>query len=158
MIGLDNRPQVKGLVQILSEWISFRRETVRSRLQYRLDKVLARLHILQGLLIAYLNLDEVIEIIRNEDDPKAVLMARFDLTDIQADAILDTKLRHLAKLEEMKIRGEQDELEKSVKNWKSYSALNVASIICSKKRSKRMPTSLAMIAAHHWSNAKKPKR
>ncbi|EGR2081811.1 DNA topoisomerase IV subunit A [Vibrio cholerae] len=115
MIGLDNRPQVKGLVQILSEWISFRRETVRSRLQYRLDKVLARLHILQGLLIAYLNLDEVIEIIRNEDDPKAVLMARFDLTDLQADAILDTKLRHLAKLEEMKIRGEQDELEKERK-------------------------------------------
>ncbi|ENM5733031.1 DNA topoisomerase IV subunit A [Vibrio mimicus] len=115
MIGLDNRPQVKGLVQILSEWISFRRETVRSRLQYRLDKVLARLHILQGLLIAYLNIDEVIEIIRTEDDPKAVLMARFDLTDIQADAILDTKLRHLAKLEEMKIRGEQDELEKERK-------------------------------------------
>ncbi len=115
MIGLANRPPVKGLVQILSEWISFRRETVRSRLQYRLDKVLARLHILQGLLIAYLNLDEVIEIIRNEDDPKAVLMARFDLTDIQADAILDTKLRHLAKLEEMKIRGEQDELEKERK-------------------------------------------
>ncbi|ENM5852385.1 DNA topoisomerase IV subunit A [Vibrio mimicus] len=115
MIGLDNRPQVKGLVQILSEWISFRRETVRSRLQYRLDKVLARLHILQGLLIAYLNIDEVIEIIRTEDDPKAVLMARFDLTGIQADAILDTKLRHLAKLEEMKIRGEQDELEKERK-------------------------------------------
>ncbi|ENM5725512.1 DNA topoisomerase IV subunit A [Vibrio mimicus] len=115
MIGLDNRPQVKGLVQILSEWISFRRETVRSRLQYRLDKVLARLHILQGLLIAYLNIDEVIEIIRTEDEPKAVLMARFDLTGIQADAILDTKLRHLAKLEEMKIRGEQDELEKERK-------------------------------------------
>ncbi|QTG89275.1 DNA topoisomerase IV subunit A [Vibrio furnissii] len=112
MIGLDNRPQVKGLVSILSEWIQFRRETVRSRLQYRLDKVLARLHILEGLLIAYLNIDEVIEIIRTEDDPKAVLMARFGISDIQADAILDTKLRHLAKLEEMKIRGEQDELEK----------------------------------------------
>ncbi|USD64897.1 DNA topoisomerase IV subunit A [Vibrio sp. SCSIO 43136] len=112
MIGLDNRPQVKGLVQILSEWITFRRETVRRRLQYRLDKVLARLHILEGLLIAYLNLDEVIEIIRTEDEPKAVLMERFGITDIQADAILDTKLRHLAKLEEMKIRGEQDELEK----------------------------------------------
>lgn len=112
MIGLDNRPQVKGLVQILSEWIEFRRTTVRRRLQYRLDKVLARLHILEGLLIAYLNLDEVIEIIRTEDDPKAVLMARFGITDIQADAILDTKLRHLAKLEEMKIRGEQEELEK----------------------------------------------
>ncbi|EPF7600874.1 DNA topoisomerase IV subunit A [Vibrio vulnificus] len=115
MIGLDNRPQVKGLVQILTEWITFRRETVRSRLQYRLDKVLARLHILEGLLIAYLNIDEVIEIIRTEDDPKAVLMARFGITDIQADAILDTKLRHLAKLEEMKIRGEQDELEKERK-------------------------------------------
>ncbi|EKO3377749.1 DNA topoisomerase IV subunit A [Vibrio fluvialis] len=112
MIGLDNRPQVKGLVSILSEWIQFRRETVRSRLQHRLDKVLARLHILEGLLIAYLNIDEVIEIIRTEDDPKTVLMARFGITDIQADAILDTKLRHLAKLEEMKIRGEQSELEK----------------------------------------------
>ncbi len=112
MIGLDNRPQVKGLVQILSEWIEFRRATVRRRLQYRLDKVLARLHILEGLLVAYLNLDEVIEIIRNEDEPKAVLMARFGITDIQADAILDTRLRNLAKLEEMKIRGEQDELEK----------------------------------------------
>jgi topoisomerase-4 subunit A len=112
MIGLDNRPQVKGLIQILTEWIEYRRETVRKRLQYRLDKILARLHILEGLLVAYLNLDEVIEIIRTEDEPKAVLMARFGITDIQADAILDTKLRHLAKLEEMKIRGEQDELEK----------------------------------------------
>ena len=112
MIGLDSRPQVKGLVQILKEWIEFRRTTVRRRLQHRLDKVLARLHILEGLLVAYLNLDEVIEIIRTEDDPKAVLMERFGITEIQADAILDTKLRHLAKLEEMKIRGEQDELEK----------------------------------------------
>lgn len=112
MIGLNHRPQVKGLLSILTEWIEFRRETVRRRLQYRLDKVLARLHILEGLLIAYLNLDEVIEIIRTEDDPKAVLMARFGITDVQADAILDTKLRHLAKLEEMKIRGEQEELEK----------------------------------------------
>ncbi|ODS10372.1 DNA topoisomerase IV subunit A [Vibrio scophthalmi] len=112
MIGLDNRPQVKGLVQILAEWIEFRRDTVTRRLQYRLDKVMARLHILEGLLVAYLNLDEVIEIIRTEDDPKAVLMARFGVSDIQADAILDIKLRNLAKLEEMKIRGEQDELEK----------------------------------------------
>ncbi|MHA2939414.1 DNA topoisomerase IV subunit A [Vibrio sp. RC27] len=112
MIGLDNRPRVKGLVEILSEWIVFRRETVRRRIQYRLDKVLARLHILEGLLVAYLNLDEVIEIIRTEDEPKAVLMARFGISDIQADAILDTRLRNLAKLEEMKIRGEQDELEK----------------------------------------------
>ena len=112
MIGLDERPQVKGLVAILSEWITFRRQTVTRRIQHRLDKVLARLHILEGLLVAYLNLDEVIEIIRTEDEPKAVLMARFGITDIQADAILDTRLRHLAKLEEMKIRGEQDELEK----------------------------------------------
>ena len=112
MIGLDNRPQVKGLVQILKEWIEFRRTTVRRRLQHRLDKVLARLHILEGLLVAYLNIDEVIEIIRTEDEPCPVLMSRFNITETQANAILDIKLRNLAKLEEMKIRGEQDELEK----------------------------------------------
>ncbi|SON48191.1 DNA topoisomerase IV subunit A [Vibrio tapetis] len=112
MIGLDNRPQVKGLVKIISEWIEFRRTTVRRRLQYRLDKILARLHILEGLLVAYLNIDEVIEIIRTEDEPKGVLMQRFGISDIQADAILDIKLRNLAKLEEFKIRGEQEELEK----------------------------------------------
>ena len=112
MIGLDGRPKVKGLRDILVEWLSFRTETVRRRLQYRLDKVLARLHILDGLLIAYLNIDEVIAIIRNEDYPKPVLMQRFGLTDSQAEAILELKLRHLAKLEEMKIRGEQDALEK----------------------------------------------
>jgi topoisomerase-4 subunit A len=111
MIGLDGRPKVKGLKDILVEWLEFRTETVRRRLQYRLDKVLARLHILEGLLIAYLNIDEVIAIIRNEDHPKPVLMERFGITDIQAEAILELKLRHLAKLEEMKIRGEQDELE-----------------------------------------------
>lgn len=112
MIGLDGRPQVKGLVTILAEWLEFRRHTVRARLQHRLDKVLARLHILEGLLIAYLNIDEIIEIIRTEDEPKPVLMSRFGISEIQADAILDTKLRHLAKLEEVKIRGEQAELEK----------------------------------------------
>ncbi|OYV18629.1 MAG: topoisomerase IV subunit A [Methylococcaceae bacterium NSP1-1] len=112
MIGMDGRPQVKGLREILVEWLAFRTETVRRRLQYRLDKVLARLHILDGLLIAYLNIDEVIAIIRNEEYPKPVLMERFALTDIQAEAILELKLRHLAKLEEMKIRGEQDALEK----------------------------------------------
>jgi len=111
MIGLNGKPQVKNLRQILTEWISFRTETVRRRLQYRLDKVLARLHILEGLLIAYLNIDEVIAIIRHEDHPKPVLMERFALSDLQAEAILELKLRHLAKLEEMKIRGEQDELE-----------------------------------------------
>jgi topoisomerase-4 subunit A len=112
MIGMDGRPKVKGLREILVEWLAFRTETVRRRLQYRLDKVLARLHILDGLLIAYLNIDEVIAIIRNEEYPKPVLMERFALTDIQAEAILELKLRHLAKLEEMKIRGEQDALEK----------------------------------------------
>ncbi len=110
MLGLDGRPQVKGLVQILSEWLRYRRDVVRRRLQYRLDKVLARLHILDGLLIAFLNIDEVIEIIRNEDEPKAALMARFGLSDKQAEAILEIKLRQLAKLEEIKIRGEQAEL------------------------------------------------
>ncbi|PMH39808.1 DNA topoisomerase IV subunit A [Vibrio sp. 10N.286.49.B3] len=110
MIGLNNRPQVKGLVTILNEWIAFRRDTVRRRLQYRLDKVLARLHILEGLLAAYLNIDEVIEIIRSEDEPKPVLMDRFGISAIQADAILDIKLRNLAKLEEFKIRAEQEEL------------------------------------------------
>ncbi|PHM61970.1 DNA topoisomerase IV subunit A [Xenorhabdus ishibashii] len=112
MIGLDNRPAVKGLVEILSEWLVFRRETVRNRLNHRLEKVLKRLHILEGLLAAYLNIDEVIHIIRNEDEPKSVLMQRFDLTETQAEAILELKLRHLAKLEEVKIRGEQDELAK----------------------------------------------
>ncbi len=112
MIGLNGKPQVKNLKQILTEWLQFRTETVRRRLQHRLDKVLARLHILEGLLIAYLNIDEVIHIIRTEDHPKPVLMERFAITDIQAEAILELKLRHLAKLEEMKIRGEQDELEK----------------------------------------------
>ncbi|WP_340617280.1 DNA topoisomerase IV subunit A [Xenorhabdus entomophaga] len=112
MIGLDNRPAVKGLVEILSEWLVFRRETVRNRLNHRLEKVLKRLHILEGLLEAYLNIDEVIHIIRNEDEPKPVLMQRFELTETQAEAILDLKLRHLAKLEEVKIRGEQDELAK----------------------------------------------
>ena len=110
MIGLDGKPRVKNLREILTEWLVFRTQTVTRRLQYRLAKVEARLHILDGLLIAYLNIDEVIRIIRMEDEPKPVLMARFGLTDIQTEAILETKLRHLAKLEEMKIRGEQDEL------------------------------------------------
>ncbi|NMP15972.1 DNA topoisomerase IV subunit A [Thalassotalea sp. Y01] len=112
MLGLDNRPAVKNLKQILSEWLEFRRETIRRRLQYRLDKVLARLHILDGLLIAYLNIDEVIAIIREYDDAKGELMSRYGLSKIQADAILEIKLRQLAKLEEIKIRGEQDELAK----------------------------------------------
>lgn len=111
VIGLNGRPQVKNLRGLLIEWLSYRTETVRRRLQYRLDKVLDRLHILDGLLIAFLNIDEVIAIIREEDKPKPVLMERFGLSDIQAEAILELKLRHLARLEEMKIRGEQAELE-----------------------------------------------
>lgn len=112
MIGLDNRPAVKNLREILSEWLTYRRDTVRRRLSYRLEKVLNRLHILEGLLVAFLNIDEVIEIIRNEDEPKSALIARFGLSETQAEAILELKLRHLARLEEMKIRGEQKELEK----------------------------------------------
>jgi len=110
MIGTDGRPALKDLKTILAEWLEFRTTTVRRRLEYRLDKVVRRLEILDGLLIAYLNIDEVIKIIRTEDEPKAVLMKRFKLSDVQADAILDLKLRHLAKLEEFKLRTEQSEL------------------------------------------------
>ncbi|WP_409499994.1 DNA topoisomerase IV subunit A [Mannheimia glucosida] len=112
MIGLDGKPAVKNLLTILNEWLSFRRTTVTRRLNYRLDKILNRLHILDGLMIAFLNIDEVIEIIRNEDEPKAELMARFNLTDVQAEAILNLRLRHLAKLEEHQLQAEKSELEK----------------------------------------------
>lgn len=112
MLGLDGKPAVKNLVEILTEWLSFRRTTVTRRLNYRLDKILNRLHILDGLMIAYLNIDEVIEIIRNEDDPKAELMARFNLSEIQAEAILNLRLRHLAKLEEHALQAEKNQLEK----------------------------------------------
>ncbi|GAB1255820.1 DNA topoisomerase IV subunit A [Aurantivibrio plasticivorans] len=112
MIGIDGRPGVKSLDKILGEWLSFRMVTVRRRLQNRLDKVLKRLHILEGYLAAFLNIDEVIHIIRTEDKPKAVMMERFGITDIQAEAILELRLRQIAKLEEIKIRGEQEELEK----------------------------------------------
>ena len=115
MIGMDGRPQVKNLLDMLQEWLSYRVETVRRRLQYRLDKVLDRMHVLEGLLVAYLNIDEVIAIIRTEDEPKAVMMERFGISDRQAEAILELRLRHLAKLEEMKIRGEMDELSKERK-------------------------------------------
>ncbi|MEH6873290.1 MAG: DNA topoisomerase IV subunit A, partial [Candidatus Competibacter sp.] len=114
MIGLDGRPQVKNLRQILEEWLQYRLITVRRRLEHRRHQVEQRLHILDGLLIAYLNLDEVIRILRTEEQPKAVLMARFQLSDAQAEAILETKLRHLARLEEMKLRGEQDQLRKEL--------------------------------------------
>ncbi len=112
MIGLDGRPQVKNLRKVLEEWLQYRVTTVQRRLQFRLTQVEQRLHILDGLLIAYLNLDEVIRILRMEEKPKPMLIARFQLSDLQAEAILETKLRHLARLEEMKLRGEQDELRK----------------------------------------------
>jgi topoisomerase-4 subunit A len=111
MIGTDGLPRVKNLLGILREWLEFRTVTVTRRLQYRLDKILARLHILEALLIAYLNLDEVIHIIRTEDKPKPALMERFSLSDKQAESILELKLRNLAKLEEMEIKGEQSALE-----------------------------------------------
>jgi len=110
VIGIDGRPRVMGLKGLLAEWLEFRQQTVRRRLQHRLDKVARRLHILDGLLIAYLNLDELIRIIRREEEPKPVLMKRFKLSEEQTEAILETRLRHLAKLEEMKIREEQQEL------------------------------------------------
>jgi len=110
MIGLDGRPRVMNLREILVEWLEHRTETVRRRLRHRLERVLDRLHLLAGLMIAFLDLDEVIRIIRTEDEPKAVFMARFELTDAQADYILNTRLRQLARLEEMKIRAEQETL------------------------------------------------
>ncbi|WHZ18829.1 MAG: DNA topoisomerase IV subunit A [Rhodanobacteraceae bacterium] len=111
MIGLDGRPQVKTLKQILEEWLRFRSDTVTRRLQHRLEKVERRLHLLEGLRIAFLNLDEVIRIVRHEDEPKPALIARFKLSEEQADYILETKLRQLARLEEMKLNAERDELE-----------------------------------------------
>ncbi len=110
VIGLDGRPQVKGLPQILKEWLEYRRQTVTNRLQFRLEKIVARLHILDGLLIAFLNLDAVITVIRNSDEPKPILMKKFKLSETQTDAILELRLRHLAKLEELKINTEQKDL------------------------------------------------
>ncbi len=110
VIGLNGKPQVKPLIPLLREWLEYRTIVVKNRLSHRLEKILSRLHILEGLLIAFLNIDDVIAIIRSEDKPKPVLIKRFNLSDIQAEAILDLKLRHLAKLEEIKIEGEKKEL------------------------------------------------
>ena len=112
MIGLDGKPKVNSLFETVSEWLEFRRETVIRRLKHQLEKIERRLHILAGLKVAYLNLDEVIRIIREEDNAKKCLMETFNLSEVQADAILETKLRHLARLEETKINGEYAELEK----------------------------------------------
>jgi topoisomerase-4 subunit A len=116
VIGLDGKPAVKNLRTLLDEWLTFRIDTVVRRLKHRQEKVERRLHLLEGLLVAFLNLDEVIRIIRTEDEPKPVLMARFKLTEEQADYILETRLRQLARLEEMKIRGEQEELSKELEH------------------------------------------
>ena len=112
MIGLDGRPKVFDLREALKQWLEFRLETVKRRLSYRLDRVVKRLHILDGLLIAFLNIDEIIKIIRKEDEPKRVLVKRFKLSETQAEAILELKLRHLARLEEIKITGEQQALSR----------------------------------------------
>ncbi len=112
MIGLNERPGVKNLQTILTEWLTFRIDTVTKRLNYRLEKILSRIHILDGLIKAYLNIDEVIQIIRENDKPKPILMKRFKISDIQAEAILELKLRHLAKLEEMTMKKEKKELAK----------------------------------------------
>ena len=110
MIGIDKRPQVKDILTLLKEWLQFRTETVRRRLQFRLDKIVDRMHILEGLLVAFLNIDEVIKIVRKEDKPKPALIKKFKISDRQAEAILELKLRQLAKLEEIKIVAEQKEL------------------------------------------------
>ena len=120
MIGTNGKPQVKSLLTILTEWLSVRGDTVTRRLQYRLDKIEQRLHILAGLLIAYLHIDEVIRIIREEDDPKAELMTRYDLTEIQANAILDIRLRQLARLEEIELKREQSDLEAEKAQIEAY--------------------------------------
>lgn len=120
MIGTNGKPQVKSLLTILTEWLSVRRDTVTRRLQYRLDKIEQRLHILAGLLIAYLHIDEVIRIIREEDDPKAELMTRYDLTESQANAILDIRLRQLARLEEIELKREQSDLETEKAQIEAY--------------------------------------
>ncbi len=149
VIALDGRPRVMGLREVLTEWLQFRTTTVTRRLQWRLDKVARRLHILEGLLVAYLNLDEVIRIIRREEEPKPVLMKRFKLSEEQAEAILETKLRHLAKLEEMKIRGEQKELAEERDELES--------VLKSKTRLKKMIAQEIEADAEKYGDARRSK-
>jgi topoisomerase-4 subunit A len=149
VITLEGKPKVMGLRDLLNEWLTFRTQTVTRRLQYRLDKVDKRLHILDGLLAAYLNLDEVIRIIRREDEPKPVLMKRFKLTEIQAEAILETKLRHLAKLEEMKIRDEQKKLAEEKEE--------IESILKSKAKLKKLIASEIEADAEKYGDARRTK-
>src|SRR5690242_21410779 len=133
MIGLDGRPQVKTLKQIIEEWLRFRQDTVTKRLQHRLAKVERRLHLLEGLRIAYLNLDAVIRVIRTEDEPKPALMKRFKLSEEQTDYILETRLRQLARLEEMKINGED---RKSTRLNSSHMSISYAVFCLKKKKNK----------------------
>ncbi|MCP5170647.1 MAG: DNA topoisomerase IV subunit A [Porticoccaceae bacterium] len=146
MIGTDGRPSVKPLNTILGEWLHFRTETTRRRLQYRLEKVEKRLHLLEGLLIAFLNIDEVISIIRTEDEPKPVLIQRFSLSDMQAEYILDTKLRQLARLEEVKIRAEQEELAKE--------KAELETLLGSARRLKTLVRNELMAAAEEFGDAR----
>jgi topoisomerase-4 subunit A len=147
VIALDGRPRVCGLKELLTEWLEFRRRTVRRRLEFRLDRVSRRLHILDGMLIAYLNLDEVIRIIRREEEPKPVLMKRFKLDDEQAEAILETKLRHLAKLEEMKIRDEQQRLAAERKE--------IEALLASKARLTKLMRAEIIAAAEEYGDARR---
>src|SRR6202453_1925909 len=149
VIGLDGRPRVMGLKELLTEWLEFRITTVTRRLQHRLDKVSRRLHILEGMLIAYLNLDEVIRIIRREDEPKPVLMKRFKLSEEQTEEILNTRLRHLAKLEEMKIRDEQKALAEEREKLES--------ILASKAKLKKLVASEIREDAEKYGDARRTK-
>jgi topoisomerase-4 subunit A len=149
MIGLNGRPEVKGLLEILNEWLSFRTDTVKKRLQYRLNVINHRLHILEGLMIVYLNLDEIIRIVRKEDEPKPVLIKRFKLSEEQADAILDKKLRHLAKLEEMQIRAEQTNLTKEKDSIEK-------TLSSSSRLKKLIREELTMLSEKHGDKRKSP--
>lgn len=147
MIGVDGRPEVKPLNKILTEWLAYRMDTVRRRLQFRLDKVDHRLHLLEGLLIAFLNIDEVIHIIRSEDEPKPVLIQRFSLSDIQAEYILDTKLRQLARLEEVRIRAEQEAL--------AAEKLELEKILGSAKRLKTLVRNELLVVADEFGDERR---
>ena len=147
VIGLDGKPSVKNLKALLEEWLTFRTDTVARRLTHRQEKVERRLHLLEGLLVAFLNLDEVIRIIRTEDEPRDALIARFSLSQEQADYILDTRLKQLARLEEMKIRGEQDELAKELER--------IVAILGSKARLKKLVKDELLADAKKFGDARR---
>ena len=147
VIGLDGKPSVKNLKALLEEWLTFRTDTVARRLTHRQEKVERRLHLLEGLLVAFLNLDEVIRIIRTEDEPRDALIARFSLSQEQADYILDTRLKQLARLEEMKIRGEQDELAKELER--------IIAILGSKARLKKLVKDELLADAKKFGDARR---